>query len=46
MLVNATIRDRMGATSAPMQFEVLEPLQLKGYAMPVAAYAAQLQAAE
>lgn len=46
VLVNATIRDRMVATSAPIQFEVLEPLQLKGYAMPVAAYAAQLQAAE
>jgi len=38
VLVNAAIRDKVVTASAHVRFDVLEPLQLKGYAAPVAAY--------
>jgi len=40
VLVNAAIRDASLAGSAAIAFEPLEPLVLKGYAAPVAAFAA------
>ena len=42
VLVNATIREKVAASAAPIRFEELEPLELKGYATRVDAYAAYL----
>lgn len=40
VLVNAAIRDSVLGGAAPVRFEVLEPLTLKGYSTPVPAFAA------
>jgi adenylate cyclase len=41
VLVNAAIRDATVVADAPIAFDVLEPLVLKGYATPVPAFAAR-----
>jgi adenylate cyclase len=46
VLVNAAIRDKVVTASAHVRFDVLEPLQLKGYAAPVAAYSVHRQEEE
>lgn len=41
VLVNTAIRAAVQASGAPVAFEVLEPMALKGYAAPVPVYAAR-----
>jgi adenylate cyclase len=41
VLVNAAIRAAVLAAEAPIAFDDLDPLTLKGYATPVAAFAAR-----